>query len=270
VELNETGKAIQAKADAEKRELTAEEQTEIDAIFAEFEQVENDIKRRERLAAQDERLGASRGRVVPPQNGAPVDEETRRRRSAAACRTRSCARAKTARAGASATSASSARPVRNAAVNPGSMDQRLDPERADHLRRRGRRRGRRLRRAARVALEIERQVMARTRSSRAPISSRSRATRSPSRSTRRPPGRPPAASRRTGTARLGDDAVEAGAEGPDVEAAPPHGARAGDGRAARGRSGARLLRRLKAGEKIAFKVNDAIVNGTASASRSAS
>jgi hypothetical protein len=34
VELNETGKAIQAKADAEKRELTAPEQKEIDAVFA--------------------------------------------------------------------------------------------------------------------------------------------------------------------------------------------------------------------------------------------
>src|SRR4051812_42302727 len=66
VELNETGKAIQAKADAEKRELTAEEQTEISAVFDEFEQVENDIKRRERLAAQDDRLGETRGRVVPP------------------------------------------------------------------------------------------------------------------------------------------------------------------------------------------------------------
>ena len=66
VELNETGKAIQAKADAEKRDLTTEEQTEVDQIFTEFEDVENDIKRRERLSAQDERLGESRGRIVPP------------------------------------------------------------------------------------------------------------------------------------------------------------------------------------------------------------
>jgi HK97 family phage major capsid protein len=66
VELNETGKAIQAKADAEKRDLTKEEQDEVDAVFAEFEGVEGDIKRRERFAAQDERLGESRGRVVPP------------------------------------------------------------------------------------------------------------------------------------------------------------------------------------------------------------
>lgn len=66
VELNETGKAIQAKADAEKRDLTKEEQDEVDQIFAEFEGVEADISRRERLAAQNDRLGESRGRVVPP------------------------------------------------------------------------------------------------------------------------------------------------------------------------------------------------------------
>jgi len=68
VELNETGKAIQAKGDAEKRDLTAEEQTEVDAIFAEFEQVEADIERREKLVAQDERLGETQGRIVPPLN----------------------------------------------------------------------------------------------------------------------------------------------------------------------------------------------------------
>jgi len=66
IELNETGKAIQAKADAEKRDLTADEQKEVDAIFAEFESVEGDIVRREKLVAQDSRLGESRGRVVPP------------------------------------------------------------------------------------------------------------------------------------------------------------------------------------------------------------
>jgi len=75
VELNEVGKAIQAKADAEKRELNADEQKEVDAIFAEFEQVEADISRRERLAAQETRLSAPAPRQVPPsqpQNAAPV------------------------------------------------------------------------------------------------------------------------------------------------------------------------------------------------------
>jgi HK97 family phage major capsid protein len=73
VELNETGKAIQAKADAEQRDLSADEQTEVDAIFGEFEQVEADIGRRERLVAQESRLGESRGRVVPPMAPAHVD-----------------------------------------------------------------------------------------------------------------------------------------------------------------------------------------------------
>lgn len=66
VELNETGKAIQAKADAEKRELTAEEQAEIEKIFSEFEQVEADIARRERIAAQEQRLAAPAPRNVAP------------------------------------------------------------------------------------------------------------------------------------------------------------------------------------------------------------
>lgn len=55
-ELSETSKAIQAKADAEKRDLTADEEKELDACLEEFEQVENDIKRRERILAQSTRL----------------------------------------------------------------------------------------------------------------------------------------------------------------------------------------------------------------------
>lgn len=75
VELQETGKAIQAKADAEKRDLSADEQTELEAIFAEFDQVEADIARRQRLQAQDTRLNASAGRQAPaiePQPAAPA------------------------------------------------------------------------------------------------------------------------------------------------------------------------------------------------------
>jgi HK97 family phage major capsid protein len=67
VELQEIGKAIQAKADAEKRDLSTEEQTELDSVFAEFENVEADIGRRVKLEAQDTRLNTSTGRVVPPQ-----------------------------------------------------------------------------------------------------------------------------------------------------------------------------------------------------------
>ena len=67
VELQEIGKAVQSKADAEKRDLSPAEQTELDSVFAEFENVEADIARRVKLEAQDERLGAVLPRVVPPQ-----------------------------------------------------------------------------------------------------------------------------------------------------------------------------------------------------------
>jgi HK97 family phage major capsid protein len=65
-ELHEISKGIQAKADAEKRDLKADEQTELDKVFAEFEMVEADIKRRERIAAQEERLATPEGRQISP------------------------------------------------------------------------------------------------------------------------------------------------------------------------------------------------------------
>lgn len=68
VELQQTGKDIQDKADTEKRDFTADEQNEIDKIADEFDIVEADIARRERIAAQGDRLGATQGRVVPPAN----------------------------------------------------------------------------------------------------------------------------------------------------------------------------------------------------------
>jgi HK97 family phage major capsid protein len=61
-ELNDTATAIQAKADAEKRDLTDEEQTQLEAVMGDFEKTEADIKRRERLAAQGQKLTASAGR----------------------------------------------------------------------------------------------------------------------------------------------------------------------------------------------------------------
>jgi HK97 family phage major capsid protein len=55
-ELHEISKGIQAKADADKRDLTVDETKELDAVMAEFDQVETDIKRRERIIAQEARL----------------------------------------------------------------------------------------------------------------------------------------------------------------------------------------------------------------------
>ena len=63
-ELLELAKSIQAKADAEKRNLTNEEETELENALGDFERVEADVKRRERLANQGERLTASPGRRV--------------------------------------------------------------------------------------------------------------------------------------------------------------------------------------------------------------
>ena len=66
-ELNEISIAIQAKADAEnKRDLTPEEQTELDAVMSEFDDVEASIRRRERIQAQADRLGDPSPRAVPP------------------------------------------------------------------------------------------------------------------------------------------------------------------------------------------------------------
>lgn len=66
VELHEISNGIQAKADAEKRDLNADEQKELDAVMNEFDQVEADIKRRERIQAQETRLGQGEGRRSEP------------------------------------------------------------------------------------------------------------------------------------------------------------------------------------------------------------
>jgi HK97 family phage major capsid protein len=74
-ELHEIGKGIQAKADAEKRDLTADEQNELDAVMAEFDTVEADIGRRQRILAQEERLGTPQARrTTPAAVGSPVPQ----------------------------------------------------------------------------------------------------------------------------------------------------------------------------------------------------
>lgn len=65
-ELSETSAAIQAKADAERRDLNADEQRELDACLAEFEDVEASIARRERIAAQQERISTPQPRAAAP------------------------------------------------------------------------------------------------------------------------------------------------------------------------------------------------------------
>jgi len=62
VELQETGLAIVAKADFDKRALTDAELGELDSLFADFARVEAQINPRQRLADQQERLD----KLLPP------------------------------------------------------------------------------------------------------------------------------------------------------------------------------------------------------------
>lgn len=136
-ELHEISKGIQAKADAEKRDLKADEQTELDNVQREFEQVDADIARRQRIVAQEERLARPEPRQTPHNAVAGDGAE------AAAAATRAAAAAvvtNVGRDGLRNTRLSTVeerqrwgfqnmgefcRTVRNAVVNPGNMDQRL-------------------------------------------------------------------------------------------------------------------------------------------------
>lgn len=65
-ELNETSKAIQAKADAEGRDLSVDEQKELDLVMAEFDEVEASIQRRQRIEAQAARMAEPQPRAAAP------------------------------------------------------------------------------------------------------------------------------------------------------------------------------------------------------------
>jgi HK97 family phage major capsid protein len=83
VELRDSMNAIQARADAEKRPLTADEEKEIEKIFAEFESVEANIERRTRIAEVNAKLEAPKGRQSKPedlQNSASNDDGAPRQR----------------------------------------------------------------------------------------------------------------------------------------------------------------------------------------------
>lgn len=126
-ELHETSKAIQAKADAEKRDLSVDEAKELDACMREFEEVEASIQRRERILAQEDRLGAPQSRAAAPnpvaavtpaasiQNAAPRDGLRNTRLSTMEERQRWGFR----------DMGEFAIAVRGAVLNPGNMDQRL-------------------------------------------------------------------------------------------------------------------------------------------------
>ncbi len=67
VELKDAGNNIQARADAEKRELTGDEQKEIGEIFSSFESVEADIARREHLDTINAKTSTPNGRQTTPE-----------------------------------------------------------------------------------------------------------------------------------------------------------------------------------------------------------
>lgn len=67
LDLQEEAQNIQARADAEARDLTDDEQKDLDRIFASFEEVESNIERRNRIAEQASKLTANLGRKVKPE-----------------------------------------------------------------------------------------------------------------------------------------------------------------------------------------------------------
>lgn len=67
LDLQEEAQNIQARADAEGRDLTDDEQKELDGIFSSFEEVESNVERRNRITEQAAKLTASLGRKVKPE-----------------------------------------------------------------------------------------------------------------------------------------------------------------------------------------------------------
>lgn len=66
IELKEEANSIQARADAEKRELTPDEEKEIEQIFASFEKCEADIDRRERIDSINAKVATPGKRKTQP------------------------------------------------------------------------------------------------------------------------------------------------------------------------------------------------------------
>lgn len=66
-DLNEQSRNIQARADAESRDLTEDEQTEIDRIFAEFRRTEGEIDRRSRMVEIGNKVKETFGPRAEPQ-----------------------------------------------------------------------------------------------------------------------------------------------------------------------------------------------------------
>ena len=74
LDINEQIQSVQAKADAEKRDLTEDEEKLVNQLFNQFEEVEAEIERRDRIQAQTDRLRQSVGRHTEPQNPEPQNQ----------------------------------------------------------------------------------------------------------------------------------------------------------------------------------------------------
>jgi HK97 family phage major capsid protein len=72
--------AIQAKADGESRKLTDDEKTELDHLWAKFEELEDELGRREKIANASSQLSQSLGRQTEP--GDTVDANGEQPRAA--------------------------------------------------------------------------------------------------------------------------------------------------------------------------------------------
>ena len=74
-ELLAANEAILAQVDAERREMNADENRSIDDNSSEFDRLETEIARRERVLSQVAVMGAPRGRQTAP-DAVPGDEDT--------------------------------------------------------------------------------------------------------------------------------------------------------------------------------------------------
>lgn len=67
VDLSDNAKNIQAKADAEKRQLSTDETKEVQEIFARFAEIEADIERREQIATMQAKIATPAARRTTPE-----------------------------------------------------------------------------------------------------------------------------------------------------------------------------------------------------------
>jgi HK97 family phage major capsid protein len=65
-ELSDRTQAIQANAEKETRDITVEEKTELDGIFAEFSRTEEELARRQQISALQEKAAQPQARKVVP------------------------------------------------------------------------------------------------------------------------------------------------------------------------------------------------------------